>query len=53
MGWAHTLYKIGVASDQVQPNTKWILSEYKVPVLAQLGQRLTAEPVAPISTSNR
>ena len=53
MGWAHTLYKIGVASDQVQPNAKWILSEYQVPVLAQLGQRLTAEPVEPILTSNR
>ncbi len=43
MGWAHTLYKIGVASGQIQPNVKWLLSEHQIPILNSLGQRLTAD----------
>ncbi|MBM80102.1 MAG: hypothetical protein CMJ78_05850 [Planctomycetaceae bacterium] len=52
-GWAHTLYKVGIASGEVEPNENWVLSEHQIPILNTLGQLLKNEPIKSFPARNR
>ena len=52
-GWAHTLYKIGSSSREINSSFSWLFSEYHIPILKELGNQIKNVPHGVASTWSR